>query len=416
MTELLAFGAGAAFGVAVFFVIHLLRRREAGSLARELMNQTEAEKVKDLDTLIGRIRDSFGALSFEALKRNTDEFLKLANETLSKQTHLGEKELEGKKKLIDQSLEGMKSDLRKVEDLMQSLEKDREQKFGQVASQLKHTAEQTSLLQETTRQLRQALSSTRARGQWGERMAEDVLRLAGFIEGINYLKQKTLEAAAGRPDYTFPLPQGRKVNMDVKFPLDNYVRFLEAERDPDREALKSQFLKDVKSRIKEVTTRDYINPEEDTLDYVLVFIPNEQVYAFINENEPSLLDEALRNKVILCSPFTLYAILAIIRQAMDNFNLEETAGSMLKLMGTFHKQWELFVKSMEKMGKKLEEAQSEYQGLTTTRRTQLERPLRQIEELRRQKGLEAEPLMIEAEVIPAEAEAVDGSKAIDEKS
>ena len=62
-------------------------------------------------------------------------------------------------------------------------------------------------------------------------MAEDVLRLSGFIEGVNYLKQKTLETAAGRPDYTFPLPQGRKVNMDVKFPLDNYVRFLEAERD-----------------------------------------------------------------------------------------------------------------------------------------------------------------------------------------
>jgi len=404
MTELLAFGAGAVFGVAVFLVIHLLRRREAGSLARELMSQTEAEKVKDLDTLLGRIRDSFGALSLEALKRNTDEFLKLANETLSKQSNLGEKELEGKKKLIDQSLEGMKSDLRKVEDLMQSLEKDREQKFGQVSSQLKYTAEQTALLQETTQQLRQALSSTRARGQWGERMAEDVLRLSGFIEGVNYLKQKTLETAAGRPDYTFPLPQGRKVNMDVKFPLDNYVRYLEAERDPDRESLKGQFLKDVKLRIKEVTTRDYINPEENTLDYVLVFIPNEQVYAFINENDPSLIDEALRNKVILCSPFTLYAILAIIRQAMDNFSLEETAGSMLKLMGTFRKQWELFVKSMDKMGKKLEEAQSEFQVLSATRRTQLERPLRQIEELRQQKGLEAEPLMVDAEVIPAETE------------
>lgn len=402
MTELLVFIAGAVFGVAVFFVIHLLRRKEAGSLARELMNQTESEKVKDLEAFLGRVRDSFGALSLDALKKNSDEFLKLANEILSRQSLLGEKELEGKKKLIDQSLEGMKSDLKKVGELMQSLEKDREQKFGQVASQLKHTAEQTTLLQETTRQLRQALSSTKTRGQWGERMAEDVLRLSGFIEGVNYLKQKTLEAASGRPDYTFPLPQGRKVNMDVKFPLDNYLRFLEAERDPDKEALKGQFLRDVKSRIKEVTTRDYINPEENTLDYVLVFIPNEQVYAFINENEPSLLDEALRNKAILCSPFTLYAILAIIRQAMENFKLEETAGSILKLMGSFRKQWESFVKSMDRMGKKLEEAQSEFQGLTATRRTQLERPLHQIDELRQQKGLDAEPLMIEAEVIPSE--------------
>ncbi|HEX2694373.1 MAG TPA: DNA recombination protein RmuC [Acidobacteriota bacterium] len=416
MNVILAFVAGAVFGVTLFLVIHLLRKREAGSLARELMNQTETEKVKDLDALMGRVRDSFGALSLEALKSNTGEFLKLANETLARQSHLGEKELEGKKKLIDQSLDGMKTDLRKVEDLMQSLEKDREQKFGQVASQLKHAAEQTTLLQETTQQLRQALSSTRARGQWGERMAEDVLRLSGFIEGVNYLKQKTLETAAGRPDYTFPLPQGRKVNMDVKFPLDNYVRFLESERDADRESLKAQFLRDVKARIKEVTTRDYINPEEDTLDYVLVFIPNEQVYAFINENDPSLIDEALRHKVVLCSPFTLYAILAIIRQAMDNFNLEETAGSMLKLMGTFHKQWGLFVRSMEKMGKKLEEAQSEFQGLTATRRNQLERPLRQIEELRQQRGLEAEPLTIDAEALPHEGDPPDGGRPPGEES
>ena len=291
---------------------------------------------------------------------------------------------------------------------------DREQKFGQVSHQLKCTAEQTALLQETTQKLRQVLSSTKARGQWGERMAEDVLRLAGFIEGVNYLKQKTLDTAAGRPDYTFPLPQGRKVNMDVKFPLDNYVRYLEAEREPERESLRGLFLKDVKSRIKEVTTRDYINPEENTLDYVLVFIPNEQVYAFINENDPTILDEALRCKVILCSPFTLYAILAIIRQAMENFKLEETAGSMLKLMGTFRKNWELFIRSMDKMGKKLEEAQSEFQVLSKTRRTQLERPLHQIEELRQQKGLEAEPLMVEADVIPVKAEAVEGIKAIDE--
>lgn len=408
MNMILAFIAGAVFGVGLFLVIHLLRKREAGSLARELVNQTETEKVKDLEALMGRVRDSFGALSLEALKRNTDEFLKLANETLSRQSHLGEKELEGKKKLIDQSLEGMKTDLRKVEDLMQSLEKDREQKFGQVASQLKHAAEQTALLQETAHQLRQALSSTRARGQWGERMAEDVLRLSGFIEGVNYLKQKALETAAGRPDYTFPLPQGRKVNMDVKFPLDNYVRFLECDRDAEREALKAQFLRDVKARIKEVTTRDYINPEEDTLDYVLVFIPNEQVYAFINENDRSLIDEALRNKVILCSPFTLYAILAIIRQAMDNFNMEETAGSMMKLMGTFHKQWGLFVRSMEKLGKRLEEAQSEFQGLTATRRNQLERPLRQIEDLRKQRGLEPEPLLVEAEAVPDDGREGEG--------
>jgi DNA recombination protein RmuC len=323
----------------------------------------------------------------DVLSKNTEQFLKIANETLSKQTQLGEKELEGKKKLIDQTLVAMKGDLQKVQDLVTSFEKDREEKFGELAHQLKSTAEQTGKLQETTGQLRSALASTKVRGQWGERMAEDVLRLAGFVEGINYRKQKTLETAGTRPDYTFLLPQNLTVNMDVKFPLDNYMKYLEADGESDKEKHKNQFLRDVKGRVKEVTSRDYINPEENTVDYVIVFIPNEQVYAFINENDSSMLDEALKHKVILCSPITLYAILAVIRQAVDNFSLEKTAAHMLQLFGAFYKQWGAFQKSLEKMGKKIDEAQNEFNFLNSTRRKQLERPLNQIEDLRKEKGI-----------------------------
>jgi DNA recombination protein RmuC len=139
-----------------------------------------------------------------------------------------------------------------------------------------------------------------------------------------------------------------------------------------------------------VTTRDYINPEAQTLDYVLVFIPNEQVYGFILENQGSFIDDALKNKVILCSPLTLYAILSVIRQGIDNFQLEQSAARMLALLGNFFKQWEAFIASFEKMGRRLEEAQKEFNSLVTTRRTQLERPLNQIEELRRQKGIAIE--------------------------
>jgi DNA recombination protein RmuC len=289
--------------------------------------------------------------------------------------------------------------------MVKSFEKDRESKFGELAAQLRNSAEQTGKLQETAHQLHTALAGTKTRGRWGERMAEDVLRLAGFAEGINYLKQQSLETAGTRPDYTFLLPQERKVHMDVKFPLDNYVRYLEAESETDREKHRLQFLRDVKVRIKEVTTRDYINPEENTLDYVLVFIPNEQVYGFIQEQDTTILDEALKNKVILCSPITLYAILAVIRQAMDNFSLEQTASRILSLIGNFNKQWGAFLKSMEKMGKKIDEARAEFDSLATTRRNQLERPLRLIDELRAQKGIPAAdlpplPLEGEAAVLP----------------
>ena len=402
MEYVVVFIIGVLLGSFLVFIIQWLRRKEAREIARELISESDSQRVEDLEALITRVKDSFGALSLEALSKNTEDFLKVANETLSKQTRVGEKELEGKKQLIDQTLGVMKEDLLKVQELVKGFEKDREKKFGELTNQLKATAEQTGRLQETTSQLKGALASTKVRGQWGERMAEDILRLAGFVEGVNYQRQKTLETVSARPDYTFFLPQGLKVNMDVKFPLNNYLRYLEAGGESDREKYRSQFLRDVRGRIKEVTTRDYINPAENTLDYVIVFIPNEQVYAFINEHDRSLLDDALRNRVILCSPITLYAILAVIRQAVENFNLEKTTEQILSLLGSFSKQWSLFLKSLEKMGKKIEDAQSEFTALNATRRNQLERPLKQIEDLRKQKGILPEASFGEEEVVLVE--------------
>lgn len=402
--EILLFAGGAVFGALVVLLVHLLRKKDSREIARALARETEAEKVRDLEVLIGRIRDSFGALSQDALSSCTTELVKLAKENLDGRVHLGEKDLESKKLLIDQNLATMTGDIHKMQELVSRFETERARQYGQLDSQLKTAARETSRLQDTADHLRQALVSTKARGQWGERMAEDVLRLAGFVEGVNYIKQKVLDLAASRPDYTFRLPQGLKVNMDVKFPLNGYLRFLEADSDAARDGHRAQFLRDVRTRIKEVTTRDYINPEEKTLDYVLVFIPNEQVYAFINENDPGIMDEALKAKVILCSPFTLFAILAIIRQSLDNFSMEKTAGEILGLVQNFKKEWEKFAEAMAKMGEKLDGAREEYRKMTTTRHDKLDKSIRKIEDLQRREGLPGAPgLGPEAEIPALEA-------------
>jgi len=404
MNEILVFAGGVLFGAVVVILVHVLRKKDSREIARALVSETESEKVQDLEAVIARMRDSFGALSQETLRTSTGELLKLAREQMTSQLQLGERDLEGKKKLIDQTIESLRTDLAKMSDQVRGFEKDRVQKFGELSAHLVRSAEQTARLQETANHLHQALASTKARGQWGERMAEDVLRLAGFVEGVNYLRQKVLDDAKSRPDYTFNLPQGLKVNMDVKFPLSSYLRFLETESENDRDAFKAQFLKDVRARIKEVTTRDYINPEDKTLDYVLVFIPNEQVYAFINQNDPGLIDEALRTKVILCSPFTLFAILAIIRQSLDNFSMERTAADMLRLVNAFKKEWEKFAEAMAKMGERIEAARREYNSLMTTRHNKLDKSIQKIEDMRRSRGIEAELGPAEGEVPALEAD------------
>jgi DNA recombination protein RmuC len=284
-------------------------------------------------------------------------------------------ELGTKEKLIDQTLTTIKTELQRVENRVVDFDKGRENSFGSVSKEL-------GKLQETTLKLQTAFANNRARGQWGERMAEDVLRYAGFIEGVNYLKQRSMETVSTRPDYTFLLPQNMKVNMDVKFPSENYTKCIVEDSDTSKEVYRQQFLKDVRQRIKEVTSRDYINPGENTVDYVLVFIPNEQIYCFINENDNTIIDDALKNKVILCSPLTLYAILAIIRQAMDNFIFAKTTNDIQLQLKEFEKQWESYKEGMDNIGKRIDAAKDEYVKLITVRNDKLERPLRRIEELR----------------------------------
>ncbi|MDQ1434021.1 MAG: recombination protein RmuC, partial [Actinomycetota bacterium] len=131
-----------------------------------------------------------------------------ANRTLLEQERLrATSELDGKKGLIDQQLVSMTGELGKVNELVRELEHDRHKAFGELSNELRRQHEGLNALSEHTQQLREALANSRVRGQWGERMAEDVLRLAGFLEGVNYRKQATL-ASAGRPDYTFLLPKG----------------------------------------------------------------------------------------------------------------------------------------------------------------------------------------------------------------
>ena len=350
-------------------------------LAGLLFVALRRDNSKGLDD---RLKLEFQSLTQTALKESREEL----ERELSRHSSAGSQELEGKKALIDQQLYNIRSELVRVTDLVSGIEKDREAKFGQLAEQIRNVGKQASALTASTNTLGAALANSRARGQWGERMAEDIFRLMGLREGVNYRKQRAMSSNGSIPDFTFLLPRGETLNMDVKFPLDNYVRYLESEEDSDRSA----FLRDVRQKVKEVSSRGYVDTSQGTLDYVLLFIPNESVYSFIHENDPSLLDDALKSKVIWCSPSTLYCVLAVVRQAVDNFAMEQTSNEIISLMGAFNEQWQRYQQSVETLGSRLDSTNRAYEQVRGTRRRALERPLGKIEELRQQRRLPVEGL------------------------
>lgn len=364
----------AAVGVAML-VVSALRRRTRPRAVEAAVRRAVDEQRR----VAGEERDA-------AVRAAVEHVLIQNRELMGSERERVGQELDGKKSLIDQQLGSMNAKLDEVSTLMQTLEADREQKFGQLSEQLTmQHAGVTSLLQ-TTQSLREALSSTKARGQWGERMAEDVLRLSGFVENVNYRKQKALDGARGVPDFTFLLPNDLLLHMDVKFPLDNYMRFCDATSELESKRYKEDFLRDVRARVKELSSRDYVDAAGATVDFVLLFIPNEQLYAFIHEHDDEILDTAVRQRVVFCSPLTLFAVLALIRQMVENFQLARTSDEILGLLGRFNDQWNKFVAQMDKVGARIEAAGSEYEALVGTRRRALERPLHKIEAIRSQGG------------------------------
>ena len=310
------------------------------------------------------------------------------------ETHLqtGKAHLEHQRQAIDQTWGGVAArvneELAGIKRLVTDLQKERAAQYEGLTQNLHNAAQQQQLLLDSTRKLNDVLTNTQARGQWGERMTVDILRAAGMIEGVNYLKQETT-IAGSRPDFTFLLPDGQVLHMDVKFPLEAYARYLEARSDFERKKALKDFGTAVKGHVKDIASRGAYKESVTTVGYMLMFIANDAVYAFIHEHHRDVFDEALDRRVVLCSPSTLFAMLSLVRQAMDTIALERSSQEILDLLSCFSDQWNRYVEKFDLVERHLGRLNTAFEELSTTRRHQLERPLERIEEIKNRSGQES---------------------------
>ncbi len=332
----------------------------------------------------------------------------IGREQLGAQSAAAAADLSVKKDIIDARLGQIQTDVRtdldRLVTLVGQLGESTSQRFGQVDQSLRHHVEITQRLSNTTQSLREALASPNTRGQWGERMAEDIIRSAGLIEHKQYLKRTAVAGDAhGIPDFTFLLPKGHVLFMDVKFPMAAYLRYLDATTDTDRAAQRATFLRDVRMRVKELARREYAQADErPSIDNVLLFVPNETLSAFIHETDPDLIDEAMQQHVVICSPLTLFAFLGVIRQAFDNFMIEQTSHEMLQMLGAFAQQWTKYTQSVDKVKRQFDTVANSFQELATTRRRALERPLKDLETLRLDRGVEVNAALFGPDILELE--------------
>lgn len=334
------------------------------------------------ETVANNVARAMNEISQRA-RADREESIKIAADNIAKS---GGEQLGTRAQVIDTTLQNLSAQMsQRLDALSTEL-----QQLRQINNtQYDNVGKAVEALTKRTDNLNEILSSAQKRGQWGERVVEDMLRAAGFIENINYAKQD-INAAGGRPDYKFMMPPNRVLYMDVKFPLDKYAAHFSAESDLLRDQAKGEFVKAVRGHIDALAKREYVNnSKEEALDYVLMFLPNESISGFVHEADPKLIDYALNKQVVLCSPLALYSFLVVIRQATDSFHTEQTAATIMQQINKFNYEWEKYVKAVDDVKDTFNKLTDKIDDIGTggTRFNKLSVPIKAIEKMRTKQGI-----------------------------
>ena len=269
------------------------------------------------------------------------------------------------------------------------------EKTGEIKSSITGVDQQT-------RNLISVLNNNQSRGQWAEFQVEDLLGVMEYKDGIHYETQKIMNSG-NKPDFTFYLPDNKTINMDSKFPLTIYMEISKLNRDLEDDSLdeisrreitdlikskNKEFLdRAIKNKIDETSTREgYISPEEDTVDFVLMYIPLENLYHFlltstIGAKNIPVIQYAFAQKVILVSPQTLMAYLETIRHSMKLFSLQTDTKNILSTHEKVKNEIRKFLDSFDETTKKLDQTVKAFDSLKTTRVNKLEKSFEELDEV-----------------------------------
>jgi len=302
------------------------------------------------------------------------------------------------KGIVSEIIENEESQIYKLLNRSDQTVKDFLEKTGEIKSSITGVDQQT-------RNLISVLNNNQSRGQWAEFQVEDLLEIMEYKDGIHYQTQKRMSSGT-IPDFTFYLPENKTINMDSKFPLTNYMEIAKLNRDLEDETLNElarreitesiknknkEFLdKAIKTKIDDTSSREgYISAEEGTVDFVLMYIPLENLYHFlltseIGANRTPVIQYAFSKKVILVSPQTLMAYLETIRHSMKLFSLQTDTKNILATHEKIKVEIRKFIESFDDVTKRLDQTVKSFEALKITRVNKLEKSFEELDSVNRE--------------------------------
>lgn len=264
----------------------------------------QADKVATLTSVKEQIEKDLQLLSNNLLKQNSDDFLKKASDFLEQRQKDSQTSLES---LMNPVSETLKQYQQKLDDM----EKQRKQDEGQLVQQLRQVADSHGKLQTSTDQLVNALkSSPNTRGRWGEHQLLRILEMAGMMQYVDYDANKSIDTDDGkvRPDIVIKMPGDKHIVVDSKVPMAAYLASIDAKTAEDRETALKAHAAQLRDHAVKLGAKNYSDAIWQSADFVVMFIPGDNLYAAAIERDPDLFEDAYRTNVIIVTPTTLLAL------------------------------------------------------------------------------------------------------------
>ena len=360
-TVWLAFAVGLTLGVLAALVWRA-RREQALTIETELLRarlKTEETVSAEREQALSRAREQlqgvFGELARDSLQSNSEVFLQLARERLTRQQSDASQALKERETAIESLVQPIREALAKTEAQIQSIERDRIDAFATIKTQMEALASGQTLLSRETRNLVTALRRPDVRGQWGEITLRRLVELSGMTSHVDFTEQQHLSTESGaiRPDMIVHMPEQRDIVVDVKTPLDAYLAAVEAQDDEERGAQLRRHAQIVGARVRELSSKQYWSQFERSPDFVVLFLPGDQFLSAALQENPGLIDDSLRQNVMLATPTSLVALLKAVSYGWKQTILADNAAEIRRLGEDLYKRLAVFGEHLGKLGKSL---------------------------------------------------------------
>lgn len=317
--------------------------------------QLERERQESLDRAAERLKSAFDTVAGQSLRANSEVFLKLAREHLGQHQQTATASLTEREKAIATLLTPIREALEKTGQQIQRIEKERAEAFGTLRASLEAVALGQQSLQRETRTLVNALRRPEVRGQWGEMTLRRLAELAGMVDRCDFSEQVHVRSEDGtlRPDMIVHMPDGRDLVVDVKTPLDAYLEAVEATTDELRAIALRRHAQAVADRLRQLSAKNYWSQFEKSPDFVVLFIPGDQFLSAALAEMPTLLEDGIRQNVIIATPTSFVALLKAVAYGWRQTALAHNAETIRSLAEDLYKRLSVFSGHLVRLGRSL---------------------------------------------------------------